>query len=934
MKAHTSSFKEQIKTMGRELDSKITYTLNGANVELGKEQLNSITPTYQGALLKSVMKELDIDSNVYIPVGTILNYQFGVKVNGKYEYLNFGNYVVYKVEKQEDTNSYKLICYDKMLYSMKKYDDIIKNASITYPITIRNYINKLATLIGLSFKNASSDFDNYSKEIKKELYYGQDYTLRDVFDELAEATSSTICISNDDMLEIRYITDTNDTIDEEFLKDVNVNFGKKYGLINSIVLSRSAESDNVYLRDEKSIEENGLCELKIIDNQIMNWEDRSDYLQDIFTRLNGTYYYLNDYSSTGICYYDLCDRYNVKIGDNTYSCVMLNDEINITQGLEENIYTEMPEETQTDYTKADKTDRKINQTYLIVDKQNQEITSVVSKVDKQNEQISIISQQVGELNSKITNIANITSNGETIYANLTLDNINESEPIELKIHPINKNISYLYPRENLYPSDDLYLTTRTLRFKNKKTDEIFDYELPDDLLFYDNDNYDEFYLNYDSQTCQITKKCGYNSDGIVYLLDNPIVNTYTYPKIYLTDGDYEISLLGYSNGYLYARLMAANLYTTQFATKVELKSSISQTANEINLEVSKKVGQDEIISRINQTPETISIEASKVNIGGVINAINNNTTTSIDGNKITTGSITANQIKSGTISADKVSSDVITTNNFNAQKINADNITSGTLSADKISGGTISASDITLKGVSLKPSTSSIGGLNVTNGTISNSRMGLDTSNGIIRVFNNNGGSMILSNAARLSATAGIGLSSNSTGNVSAPSKNLDLKACGGATAFLGCMSDSAGTNEKSAVSCENGVLKFRSTGYCSYNGTTVFNSSSRATKENIVDLTQKQKDEVYELIKNIPTKQYDYKKQYGKKFNYGFIIEDIEETKLNDLLHISQSETNKDIKLYSSEDLVRLQLITIQELMKKNEELEKRIKKLEKEMK
>ena len=31
----------------------------------------------------------------------------------------------------------------------------------------------------------------------------------------------------------------------------------------------------------------------------------------------------------------------------------------------------MPEETETDYTKADKTDRRINQTYLIVDKQNQ-----------------------------------------------------------------------------------------------------------------------------------------------------------------------------------------------------------------------------------------------------------------------------------------------------------------------------------------------------------------------------------------------------------------------------------------------------------------------------------------------------------------------------------------------------------------------------------
>lgn len=966
MKAHTSDFKNQIKTMGRELDSKITYTLNGVNVELGKEQLNSITPTYQGALLKSVMKELDIDSNVYIPVGTILNYQFGVKVNGEYEYLNFGNYIVYKAEKQEDTNGYKLICYDKMLYSMKKYDDIIKNANITYPITIRNYINKLATLIGLSFKNASSDFDNYSKEIKKELYYGQDYTLRDVFDELAQVTASTICISDDDMLEIRYITDTNDTIDEEFLKDVNIKFGEKYGPINSIVLSRSAESDNVYLPDETSIAENGLCELKIIDNQIMNWEDRSDYLQDIFTRLNGTYYYLNDYSSTGICYYDLCDRYNVKIGDNTYSCVILNDEINITQGLEENIYTEMPEETQTDYTKADKTDRKINQTYLIVDKQNQEITSVVSTVNKQNEQISIISQQVGELNSKITNIANITSNGETIYANLTLDNINESEPIELKIYPTSENISYLYPRENLYPSNDLYLTTRTLRFKNKKTDEIFDYELPDDLLFYDNDNYDEFYLNYDSQTCQITKKCGYNADGSVYLLDSQVTNTYTYPKIYLTDGDYEISLLGYSNGYLYARLMAANLYTTQFATKVELKSSISQTADEINAEVSKKVGQNEIISRINQTAETITIEANKVNIGGVINAINNNTTTTINGNKITTGSITASQIQTGTITADKVASDVITTNNFSAQTINADNIKAGTLSASSIS----------LKGTQLSPTYSKIGGWTVNDSELSSGNSTIK-SNGVVGFYPQvqNGGILALNDGFRCKAPNGVAIYNTHTGYGNSTSVDNGIHLCAD-VGNLDLMTEhsSYGVNIRSYCSPSSisnagsrsirlaagqNIAMYAVGGYCYAEGNGVASAkiktdkgsaSSKNVKKNLKKFNDKKYDSAINILKNMDLYEYDYKYDlYKDRHQYGFLIDELEKLDRNEFFNFEEEEaivkgehldfnmenkTKKDktikVKKYDSDVLDKYLLTVVKALLNKIEILENKIKELE----
>lgn len=53
-------------------------------------------------------------------------------------------------------------------------------------------------------------------------------------------------------------------------------------------------------------------------------------------------------------------------------------------------------------------------------------------------------------------------------------------------------------------------------------------------------------------------------------------------------------------------------------------SKITQTADEINSEVSKKVGNDEIISRINQSAEKISINASKVNISGASINISSN----------------------------------------------------------------------------------------------------------------------------------------------------------------------------------------------------------------------------------------------------------------------------------------------------------------------
>lgn len=683
MKAHSSDFKNNVSLFGREIDSKITYELDGETIELGAEELNSVSPHYEASILKSVMKELDIDSNVDIPLETQINYQFGVKVGEGYEYIDFGNYIVYSSEKQEDLNSYKIKCYDKMLYAMKDYDEV----ATIYPLSVRDYIYELCDTIGLTFKNANDTFTNYNRTIPTDLYKGLGYTYRDVLDELAQVTGSTICINEqDDELEIRYITDTNDTIDGEYLKDVNVNFGAKYGPVNSIVLSRGAESDNVYLQDTTSIEQNGLCEIKIKDNQIMNFNDRSDYLPDLLSRLDGLQYYINDFSSTGIAYYDVCDRYNVEIDGNTYSCVMFNDELVVTQGLEENVHADMPEETETDYTKADKTDRKINQTYLLVDKQNQVIEGVVSQVSDQNEQIATIRLQYNELLSRISDIADITTSAEDTDARVHLDNVNTSQPISIKIHPIAENICYLYPYSGLYPSSALFIKSRKLRFENTETDEIFDWVLPTNLWMVNSTTYDELELSYGDGTNSnviVTRRCAIDSNGNISALQTPTTETYSYPdSLVLTDGDYDVYLVDNTTGYLYVQLMAKNIYTTQFYTKAETNSLVEQTATditlgvnqtlsnystttemntaitlkatEINNVVSQKVGNNEIISSINNA----------INDGqGVINLKSNSVIIDSDNFKLTKeGDMTAN---SGTFGGEiNTSEDCIIGNNL------------------------------------------------------------------------------------------------------------------------------------------------------------------------------------------------------------------------------------------------------------------------------
>lgn len=539
---------------------------------------------------------------------------------------------------KEDDFSYTYSLTDRMVDLEFYYDasQIFNDGSATLLAIALDICSKAGITL------YTQDFRGYNKSIS---WYDNTRTAREYIGYIAELNGGYARIDNGQLKFIKQktnsvktisIDDCADFIIGEYHKITRVVYelgSLKYEFGNETNNTLYLNSENVFITTEEEVE--GI------------YEDIKDFEFYSFTTTN--------------CPID----FNVKVGETITFTDGTNNYPTITNyslnyfgdwygGYSLEINTERQEETKL---VGDK--QKIKNLSVKVDRAENSITQVIEEVDDQNTKISAVEQTVAELNSRISDIADITTSAESIFGEVQLDSVNASEPIYVKIRPTSENISYLYPHNNLFPSNTLYPKNRKLRFHNTTTDEVFDYELPDNLLT-TGSVYDEFILGYDEQICQVNKKCQYKADGTVEELETERIDEYPYPSIQLTDGNYIVSLLGYPNAYLQVKLMAQNIYTTQFATKAELSSGLTQTAGSITAEVNQKltnystttqmnsaiqVKTNEINSTVSKTYETKGDAEAKTTKASIIAKINDNTSNiKIEADNIDiNGIVTANQ---------------------------------------------------------------------------------------------------------------------------------------------------------------------------------------------------------------------------------------------------------------------------------------------------
>lgn len=449
MRNVTDNFKIDLRTYGRQLDAKIKVN----DIDFNSDNLNYIKPYFNTSLFKTIMQQVEIDSKVLMITDAKINISLGVKLNEKsYEYINLGTYYVKSCERKEDTNSYRILAYTKMKEAMTDND-----LTLVEKIPVRDYLIKICQRLGWNTDNIPATFINSTKLIDPTLHTGIGYTFRDILDELATITCSFLLFQGEDFY-LKYLTEVDTNIDESYLDEDNITIGEKY-IINSLVFSRAEESDNIYRKDDISITTNGLHEYRISDCQLLSTNHRADYIDEMFDYLKTLEFYIFDVQSKGILFLEVCDMFNLVLNGVTYKTILLNDEIDIEDGLKEKLYTDEPEETETEYKYADSTDKKINQTYILVDKQNQKITQLAQESSEHEEKLTQQEQDINSIKQNVKGIIDYKREKENT-TEIHLEDAGATDILKLEVRGNKTYESNLFPRTNLYPRSSLHPNQR------------------------------------------------------------------------------------------------------------------------------------------------------------------------------------------------------------------------------------------------------------------------------------------------------------------------------------------------------------------------------------------------------------------------------------------------------------------------------------------
>ena len=524
--------------------------------------------------------------------------------NETIEYILQGSFIIDKPKTEEVTNKTKFIGYDYMIKFNTPYED-----NNTYPITLYQFLENLCD--DLNFELDNNEIVNGEYLVKGNPFTNNE-TNRFVLGQICQLCAGFAQITPDNKLKIKNLVQNEnlDTLDGNIYNSFSKN--KKYGKINSVTLNLSdIQGEFTNLKDQESIDENGLTEVVISDNYFLNSAiERQNVIGEIFNTLNGLEYLPFEMEYYGFPYLELGDGVEALDNeDNPYLTYILNHTFKYDGSYSGKLKTESAGDVEQKYNATDTTKNKLRKVERSVDKINGTISDIIEVQDEYEDRMVEVEQDISGLRQEVDSVVsferNVNGRNQIILEN-TADVVDSILKIQIK-----GNMNYVYPSSTTYPSNTLYPIGQYATIvidkqeKGNISNEAYKFKivLLQPIRYMNSSVFDE--ILFEDKKCQVIRRVGLDNNGNYYELSSEQITEVGDVNIPSFDGNTYIYVLEH-NGLDYdVDYLVKNAYLDTFATKVELNTQITQTETEIMSEVSRKVGEDEFGTLIEQNAEAV-----------------------------------------------------------------------------------------------------------------------------------------------------------------------------------------------------------------------------------------------------------------------------------------------------------------------------------------
>lgn len=530
----------------------------------------------------------------------------GLKINDKFNYISLGKFITDKpVIKDEAQDECTISATNYSLKFKVPYTPIL-----AFPCTINKAIKDICEHLNIEY--VENDFIN-KDYVLQEFFIEEDATFFDAIKILVEAGFANAIITNTNALFVKspsmtvdYVLSLNELFDLK--KEDNV-----FGPVNSIVASRIVADDgstteDVYKKDEDSINVNGLYEYKIIQNEAIDY-DRQTAVNNMLAGILNFEYNPAKIEAVYNPAIEIGDVLEVPDKKTVTSFLLFVKEItaDLSSGLMTIESTEKTQ-TETDYKSATAKDKRRN-TEIKVNKMEGKIIQLVEETDENSQKLAQQQITIDGITQKVENVVETTKTVSGIRT-ITLENCVDGNLLELRIFGNNTNFDFLFPDEDLFPSDDLYPNhdeenmTAVYEIQVRNEDETSEvYRLAETYWLSRNDEAEDTFELKDGNARIIRRVNIY--DGTT--LEEEEIEELGEINIVLKEGTNIITTTPWVD--LEVKYAIKNEYTDRFVTEVKMNSAIEQTESNINLSVNKTL---ESYSTTEEMEAAIDLKADQI----------------------------------------------------------------------------------------------------------------------------------------------------------------------------------------------------------------------------------------------------------------------------------------------------------------------------------